>query len=88
MERNCFLTTIDNPYDYFDDFENWYNFDVDHGYNTCSYVARIAPYSAELSEEDNRALLKSSLDEIMRLNITGKYRIVYEKTPNDGEEGI
>ena len=47
------ITTEDNPYDYFNDFENWYNFDIQKGYNTCSLLARIARTSDQLSDDEN-----------------------------------
>lgn len=39
-----FLTTVDNPFNPFDDFENWYFYDinVNHQYQTCSYLERVA----------------------------------------------
>ena len=32
----CALTTVDNPYNPFDQFDSWYQFDMDKGYGTCS----------------------------------------------------
>ena len=40
MAKDVLLTTIDNPFNPFDDFDNWNRFDEDHGYFTCSYLAR------------------------------------------------
>ena len=70
------LTTEDNPYDPFTQFEEWYAFDVQNGYNTCSYLARIAMTSNELSDADYDQALDSAIDEIMEFNLTGNYKIV------------
>jgi hypothetical protein len=35
------LTTKDNPFDPFEDWESWYNYDTLKGYDTCGYLARV-----------------------------------------------
>ena len=42
------LTTIDNPFNPFDQFDEWFAYDVSKGYHTCSYLARIAKTSDEI----------------------------------------
>ena len=76
MPKKLLLTTIDNPFNPFTDFDNWNDFDVAHGYHTCSYLARIAKTSIELSDEDNEEAINSAVLEAARLNITGKYKII------------
>lgn len=34
MEEEYMLSTIDNPYSPFDEFDKWFKFDVVHGYNS------------------------------------------------------
>jgi hypothetical protein len=74
-----FLTTSDNPYSPFTQWEEWYAFDVSKGYNTCSYLARIARGSDELSDADEDLAIENAIDEIVNLNVTGNYVKVFDK---------
>jgi hypothetical protein len=85
-----FVTTADNPYNYFTQFDEWYAWDTSHGYdvigrryNTCDYVARIADlmgYKSTMQDEEAESLMNDVVDEIVRLNITGNYQKVVEPT--------
>lgn len=67
------LTTIDNPYNPFTEFDKWYNYDVIHGYNSCDYLARISKTSEELPENLNQIEIERAIDEIVELNVNGMY---------------
>lgn len=67
------LTTIDNPYNPFDDFDNWYKFDMDHGYGTCSYLARIARTSDQLTDKENEQEIERAIDDIIKFDFMNQY---------------
>lgn len=71
--KEFMLTTEDNPFNPFTDFDNWYAFDVSNGYNTCGYLARIAKSSDELSDLEERIEINNAIDEILSFNLTGNY---------------
>jgi hypothetical protein len=74
--KDVMLTTIDNPFDPFTQFDEWKAFDEEKGYYTCNYLARIVKTSDELSETDEALAIEQAIDEIVRLNILGIYRKV------------
>jgi hypothetical protein len=76
MLKATWVTTEDNPYDYFDDFDNWYQFDVSHGYDTCGYMARLLFTSPELSPALNASETERCVDEVIKFNLTGNYKKV------------
>lgn len=73
---NCALTTFDNPYDPFTDFDKWFVFDVTKGYNSCGYLARIATTSEQLTDQENNEEIEKAIDEIVFLNPTLYKKIV------------
>ncbi len=72
------LTTLDNPFNPFTHYDEWYNYDETKGYHTCAYLARIAKTSDELSETDEALAIDQAMDEIVGLNILGNYIKVSE----------
>ena len=70
------LTTTDNPYNPITQFDDWYAFDELQGYGTTNYLARIAKTSQDLSALDQAIAVEEAVDEIVKLNILGKYRKV------------
>lgn len=61
----CYLTTKDNPYDPATQFDAWYSFDMEKGYNSNAYLARIARTSEELSDAENEEEIERAIDEII-----------------------
>lgn len=76
MENCVWLTTVDNPYDPFKQFDDWFNYDVINGYNTCSYIARIAQTSSLLSDEENNKEIEKAIDQIIKYDFANIYRKV------------
>lgn len=70
------LTTVDNPYNPFTQFDEWFQWDYQAGYHTPSYLARIVISSDELSEADQDLAIDQAIDEIVELNVLGIYRKV------------
>lgn len=79
------LTTFDNPYDPFEDFDSWFLFDVEKGYNSCAYLARIAKTSDQLSEEENRLEIERAIDEIIKNDFMNIYKKVKRGQKNESE---
>ena len=72
----CMLTTFDNPFDPFEQFTSWFLFDVEKGYNTCSYLARIAKISDQFTEKENNEEIERAIDEIIAINPLNIYKKV------------
>lgn len=70
------LTTIDNPYNPFIQFDEWLAFDENAGYHTLGYLGRIANTSPELSDEDNSQAIEDAINEILEYNLIGVYQKV------------
>ena len=73
-----YLTTTDNPFSPKTEFDQWFAFDLQKGYNTCGLLDRVCKTSDELSD----ALVSDDVEEaiqwILDHDVTGKRTFVIE----------
>lgn len=62
------LTTIDNPFNPYTNWDEWFAFDLQKGYNTCGYLSKIANVSPEMSDEETNESIERAIDEIIEIN--------------------
>lgn len=75
------LTTVDNPWNPFHQFNEWLAWDMRAGYHTLGYLARIAVTSDDLSEADNNEAIDRAIDEIIEENVYGVHCRITESDP-------
>ena len=66
------ITTEENPFNPFTEWNEWYFYDLSKGYSTCERLDRIAKTSSELSDEVNDEELNDAIDQLIELGAVGK----------------
>lgn len=74
MSSVCALTTVDNPYNPFDQFLEWFLFDVERGYNSCAYLDRVSHTSDAMSDVENEREIERAIDEIIKYDFMNVYK--------------
>lgn len=78
----CTLTTVDNPFDPFEQFDSWFMFDIEKGYYSCAKMARlmeangISIYDSSKTREEIEAETEKVIDNFIRLDFTDTYKKV------------
>lgn len=86
---NVMLTTIDNPYNPFTHFDEWYAYDEikameENRPTCCSYLARMSFESDDISEKELEEVNEAVIDDICQLNLTGKFvKVTQKQEEND-----
>lgn len=80
---NAMLSTIDNPWNPFTHYAEWYAHDVTAGYHSTALLARVVVSSNELSDYDQELDIIRAIDEIVTENASGMHRKVYPETFKD-----
>lgn len=65
------LTTRDNPWDPFDDFDSWYSTDMELGYDCCGRIARVMNDSVALTEMEREKEKERAIDFLIKNDVTG-----------------
>ena len=83
MSTRVALTTNDNPFDPFEQFNDWFEFDIEKGYYTCSRLARLTNLSDGLSEVETNNEIERAIDELIKLDFLDIYKKVKQNDTNN-----
>ena len=77
-KKDFWITTDDNPFDPFTQFDDWYDWDLKMGYDICGKIARFAPTSAEnLTDYENNELIDEAIHKVMDLYEDSGFKLVF-----------
>lgn len=77
------LSTSDNPFNPFTNYDEWLDWDESHGYFTNNYLARMTNFDDDTPDELMDSLIDDAIDEILEANVLGIYIFV----PNPDSKG-
>lgn len=80
MKRQVHITTIDNPFDPFDDYTSWFLFDVEKGYYTSSKIARLVKTFDGMTEKEEIEAIETAIDRLIEIDPLDIYRKVVRET--------
>ena len=76
------LSTIDNPFNPFEDYSSWLMFDKEKGYDSAERLMRIAKLSDDMTQKEENEEIERAIDEIIKYDILNVY-VKVSKTLNE-----
>lgn len=78
--KEVMITTVDNPYNPFTQFDDWMAFDRQKGYFTCEYLARVANTSLDIPDSIYYEIVNDAINEMIEFDVLGIYQKVTPET--------
>ena len=72
MGKMVRVTTTDNPFNPFTEWDEWYFYDLSKGYSTCERLDRLSNTSSQLSDELNNEELEQAIDQLVEIGAVRK----------------
>ena len=76
------LSTIDNPFNPFEDYSSWLMFDKEKGYDSAERLMRIAKLTDDMTQKEENEEIERAINEIIKYDILNVY-IKVSKTLNE-----
>ena len=76
------LSTIDNPFNPFEDYSSWLMFDKEKGYDSAERLMRIAKITDDMKQKEENEEIERAIDEIIKYDFLNVYTKV-SKTLNE-----
>lgn len=76
--KRCIVTTMDNIYNPFTQYDKWRSFDREHHYYTEEWIATCSKASPNLEADDYNEETSNAIDRLLWINPYGIFIKVYE----------
>lgn len=80
MTRQVCITTIDNPFNPFDNSTDWLMFDIEKGYNSNSKVARLVNLTDDMTDKEELEEIERAIDRLIEIDPLDIYKKVVRET--------
>lgn len=70
------LTTKDNPYDPYTQYDQWLDWDRSNGYYTNELLARWANVSLDMTDDEMEPLINDAMQIIVENDLAENYKII------------
>lgn len=80
MFKEVTATTIDNPFNPFNDFDSWFMFDVEKGYYTSSKLGRLTHLTDDMSQQEENKEVERAVDRLIEIDPLDIYIKVTRET--------
>lgn len=79
MKRQVNITTIDNPFNPFDEFDSWFMFDIENGYYTSSKLARLVNLDDSMTEKEEDEEIERAIDRLIEIDPLDIYKKIVKE---------
>ena len=76
------LSTIDNPFNPFEDYSSWLMFDKEKGYDSAERLMRIAKLTDDMTQKEENEETERAIDQIVKDEMLNVY-VKASKTLNE-----
>lgn len=76
MSRRISITTVDNPFDPFDESDSWLMFDTQKGYYTCNKLGRLSKLTYEMTDIERDKEIERAIDRLIEIDPLDIYKKV------------
>lgn len=76
-DEDVLLTTVDNPWNPWVSYDEWYAYDSAKGHNTLNLLARITNVSLDLPDSARDFAIRQAMKEIVDLNVSGMHTVAH-----------
>lgn len=80
MSNEFMLTTVDNPFDPFEQFDSWLMFDKEKGYDSCEKIARTVELTSDMTQKEIDKATDEAIEKIIKYDFTNTFKKFYRQT--------